>query len=188
MEDWIKKIGGRDTELFVIDQSFLTSIQTVAFFDTLATRGMGKDWHFTKVKHLIFRKGDDDEEEAGKSELSGITQAILDGNDLRDNPFVKQSEESGYRFTAMTYEFEHKKEPHILQIRAEFKGRPKVFEVELKSSKKRVGKEENLEDCPLKDEEEMKICADFWTNAKKVFDELKDEQPSKPVKRIAYKQ
>ncbi len=178
MEDWIKRKAGREVEFLTIDDDLLSSSESIRFFDELARKGMPYDWYFTKVKHLILRRGLEDEEEVEKSELSGITQAILEGNDLRDNPFVKQSEESGYRFTAMTFEYEHKTKPYILQIRAEFKGRPKVFEVELKSSKERVGTEEKLEDLSLKPSDELRISSDFWARAKEVFDELRRAKKS----------
>ena len=143
---------------------------------------MESNWKFIDVKQLILRtnneKVDDsfpEEEEKVVSEtvLSGIKQAILDGNKLRENPFVKQSEVSGYRFTAMTYLFQHKTRPCTVQISAEFKGRPKVFEVSIKdSSLKRLSPNGVLSTLEV-DKEEFKIKNFMWDMAKEIYYNIK---------------
>lgn len=178
LEDLINKNTRREIRMVVLDQDSLSSKQTIRFFDELATRGMSSEWRFTEVKQLVFRKAKQDvEEEVEESQLSGITQAILEGNDLRENPFVKQSEESGYRFTAMTYEYENKTKPFVIQVHAEFKGRPKVFEVSLKSYKAREGIKELLEPFSISMDEDRRIRSDFWSIAKEIYDELGGKQP-----------
>jgi len=173
LEELVNKTTKKNIRLAILDQDLLTSEQTIRFFDELATRGLSGDWIFNEVKQLIFRRPkDEEEEEVEKSALAGITQAILEGNDLRDNPFVKQSEESGYRFTSMTFEFEHKKRPFVIQIHSEFKGRPKVFEVSISNFKSREGIEEKLEPFQISENEEMKIRSDFWISAKEIYDDL----------------
>jgi len=173
LEELVNRTTKKNTRLAILDQDILTSEQTIRFFDELATRGMSKDWNFNEVKQLVFRRPKDEEdEEVDKSALTGITQAILEGNDLRDNPFVKQSEKSGYRFTAMTFEYEHKKRPFIIQIHSEFKGRPKVFEVSIVNIKSREGIDEKLKPFETSENEEMQIRSGFWIIAKKIYDEL----------------
>lgn len=177
MENWMGTIS-RDITVAKIDQDSLTSSQTVHFFDELAVRGVVDEWNFIQVKRLVLRRAttstedEEEKEETRPSVLSGITQAILEGNSLRNNPFVKQCEEGGYRFTAMTYEYEEKEGPNVLGIRAEFKGRPKVFEVALDSFKQREGIEEILKPARLPNEQKVKMLSQFWSKAKEVFDEL----------------
>lgn len=177
MENWMESIS-RDIKVGKIDQDSLTSSQTIHFFDELAVRGVVEEWNFTQVKRLVLRRAvpsseaEEEKEETRPSVLSGITQAILEGNSLRNNPFVKQCEEGGYRFTAMTYEYEGRNDPNILEIRAEFKGRPKVFEVALENFKQRVGIEEVLRPARLPNERKVKMLSQFWAKAKVIFDEL----------------
>lgn len=178
MENWIRKQAPRETELRIINQDKLTTSQTIQFFDELGKRGEGSDWTFTQVKRIVLRKetnsGEEDEErvETETSVLSGITQAILEGNELRNNPFVKQSEEGGYRFTAMTYQYEHKRQPFTKKIRAEFKKKPKVFEVALENYSRRTGLEERLEGEKLTSSERIQLLSQFWQQAKTLFEEL----------------
>ena len=177
MEDWVKKLTAHEAEVEVIRQDALTSSQTINFFDELTKRGMDDEWNFTQVKRITLRRplegGEEEETEAEPSVLSGITKAVLEGNSLRHNPFVEQCEKSGYRFTAMNYEYENKKKAHLLQIRAEFKGRPKVFEIALESYKERSGVDESLKELSLSSKEKRRLLSTFWTMAKAIFDELK---------------
>ena len=135
------------------------------------------EWDFNEVKQLGFRKGKGDEEgeEVADSDLVGITQAILEGKNLRENSFVKQSEKSGYRFTAMTYEFSHKKHPYVIEVSSEFKGRPKVFEVSIKSYKQRTGIEENLSSASLSKKEEFALTSKLWSEAEAIYNQLISE-------------
>jgi len=182
MQKWVEKKIPRDARLAPIDQDNLTSNQTIRFFDKLAQQGLDDEWAFTQVTRLVLRRSTDviEDEEAGvveaeSSALYGITQAILEGQALRNNPFVKESEDGGYRFTAMTYEYEHTKQPHVLEVRADFKRRPKVFEVALEDYKRRTGIEEKLEKADLPHERRIQLLTRFWMQAKYIFDELEAE-------------
>lgn len=104
--------------------------------------------------------------------LSGITQAILEGTELRNNSFVKQCEEGGYRFTAMTYEYESTHSPFVKEIRAEFKNRPKVFEVSLQNYAQRLGLNGMLDKRVMVDDHRVEVLSIFWVKAKQVFDTL----------------
>lgn len=171
-ENLVKKKTGKDVRSETLDADNLSAKNTISFFDELANKGMPTEWRLVEVKQLIFRKGkseNEEVEEVDAEELSGITQAILDGNNLRENKFVKQSEESGYRFTAMTYEFEHKNNPLIIQIRAEFKSRPKVFEVGIHDFKHREGLQEKITKAELSDREEIELKTYIWQRSKEIY-------------------
>ncbi len=164
----------------LLEQDILSAPQTIHFFDDLAKKGLGAAWRLVDVKQLTFKKdkkekgelveNEEEEETIEDIEDTGITQAILEGKNLRENPFVKQLENSGYRFTAMTYEYEHKKESLFIQIKAEFKGRPKVFEVGVVNSEKNthIGKVPNT----LTPKQNMEFRSIFWNEAKIIFDNL----------------
>ena len=105
--------------------------QTILFFDDLASDGIQGDWNLLEVCNLVLRRGEDELDDASPEELLGINQAVLDGDNLRNNSFVKQTEKNGYRFMSMTYRFENKKEPYVVDVRAEFKLRPKVYQIDI---------------------------------------------------------
>ena len=178
LEDWFPTFSVRNYQVVTIDQGELNNSETVAFFDQLSTEGMSEAWEFTQVKKITLRKSntqDDEEEtrnETDQSVLSGISQAILEGKDLRHNSFVKQCENGGYRFTAMTYEYSQKEHPYVIEIRAEFKGRPKLFEVATEKSTRRVGPEEKLEDFQFPEEQILQMLTTFYGKAKLIFDAI----------------
>ena len=178
LEEVITRNTRKETRIEKLDQDKLTSSQTIRFFDELAKEGINIDqWSFVEVRQLVFRRGNnEEEEEVEESQLSGITQAILDGRNLRQNSFVKQSEEQGYRFTAMTYEYEHKTEPYVIEISAEFKGRPKVFEVSIKSYKSREGVDDEKHEATLSAKYKTQIRTKFWTKANVIFNQLLAEE------------
>jgi hypothetical protein len=179
MEEWVKRQSPRDVRLDVIDQDSLTSVQTIHFFDELAKRGASSEWNFSQVRRIVLRREtalspseDEERVETEPTVLSGITQAILEGNALRNNPFVKQCEEGGYRFTAMTYQYESRAHAFVMEIRAEFKKKPKVFEVALEGHRRRRGLEEELVYEGLPAQQKIEILSKFWGRAKEVFDDL----------------
>ena len=151
---------------------------TIAFFDELATSGLGADWRFLDIKYLAFKRGnivedeDDEDQEAGMEELTGIRQAILEGRDLRNDPFVAQYEQGGCIFTAMTYEIENKTSSEIIQLRAEFKGHPKIFEVSITDYALRKGLEAKKEAATISSNRRKELTSLFWNNAKTVFESL----------------
>jgi hypothetical protein len=191
MEDWLNGAMPRGSDVVTIDQSQLTTSQTVAFFDELARQGTQRNWTFTQVKHLVLRRAtnentdeDDDNENANDTSdsvqadhvtLSGISQAILEGDDLRNNAFVRECEKGGYRFSAMTYEYEHREHAYMMQVRAEFKRKPKVFEVAIESYKRRTGLEERLEDATLPKPQSIELLSQFWAAARRVYTDLAAE-------------
>lgn len=178
LEDWFPNFSTRNYQVVTIDQDELSNGQTVGFFDELSRYGMTAEWSFTQVRKITLRKGssqsDDEEEkhETDRSILSGISQAILEGQDLRHNPFVKDCENGGYRFTAMTYEFHHVKDPYVVEIRAEFKGRPKLFEVAMENSQQRTGLDDKLENYQYPKDQALKMLSTFYTQAKLIFDQI----------------
>lgn len=170
--DFVRKNAGKEVRLEVLDSEQMSSKDTIQFFDDLGKFGMQDDWKIIDIKHLVLRKGNEEIEQTGKEILSGITQAVLDGNNLRENSFVKQSEESGYRFSAMTYEYENIKQGYVIEVKAEFKLRPKVFEVGVNNYRKRIGTEEKLEKADLDSKDEIEIKTQMWLKAKEIYKNL----------------
>jgi len=172
---------------------YLSRADTISFFDRLTKEGLTGEWRFEDTERITLKRhagtfddndenGDDDqEEEVTKEQLSGISQAILEGKNLRENKFVNQAEKSGYAFTSMTYVFSARGKK--IKIRAEFKRSPKIFEVCLESYQEPIGEKDKFEESlsTLDDMENIKIRSDFWNNAKKVFRDIQSNRVTSVV-------
>lgn len=158
----------------------------ITFFDRLATEGFENDWTLVDVKELTFKRvknkldieEDEDEldyngsdlENVDEETLDGISQAILEGRNLREHSFVRQAEESGCVFTAMSYEFENTKEAKVLNIRAEFKGSPKIFEVSVINVGNIEGDKGNRRRYYNPEPDyKLRVSSIFWNNAKNIY-------------------
>lgn len=175
----VRKKLGRKARYEDMDQSALTSRQTIDFFDLLSDEGLGEDWTVVEVKQLVVRRSDDEDdvEEIDSDQLSGITQAVLDGKNLRGNSFVKETEKNGYRFTSMILRFEHNKIPSVIDIKAEFKFRPKVFIVDIIDYYKREGHESpSLVPDHLDSYLKIDMKIEFWRTAKNIFSRIQKLQ------------
>ncbi|MGY3214510.1 hypothetical protein [Mucilaginibacter sp. HD30] len=185
LKNLIAKTISSDSTIELIEHALLNTEQTILFFDALAKTGMDANWLFLDTKHLTLKRGNDDSERLDNNEteadvqevtqaaeLTGITQAILQGKNLRENTFVKQSVDNGYQFTAMTYEFQHKTEPVFIQMKAEFKGKPKVFEVGIVSYEEHIGVPPRREPTPISASANRLLRSSFWNNAKLIYDKM----------------
>lgn len=173
-----KIINKEDTFISNITIDYLKDKSTIDFFDELGKTGMGNNWRLSNVTQLTIKRSknynnDDDEaedDEIEKEQLTGIRQAILDGRNLREDPFVTNYEESGgCLFTAMTYEFENKNTSETIQIRAEFKGNPKIFEVSIIDYFKNEGTDVKKKSTEISPDNHMKYRSIFWNNAKEIY-------------------
>lgn len=181
-----------DYSVETIDESLITVQNSIMFFDELAQVGLGKDWRFITVEHLSIRKEkltkktkeefDDEDNHKDSSdtidvfeeELTGINKAIIEGKDIRGEEFVENCVNKGFRFSAMSYQFEHKNQPLVVSITAEFKGRPKFFEVGIYRIHESTGVDGIKELGDLSKEEHRALRSSFWNNAKKVYDGLRN--------------
>ncbi|WP_288309293.1 hypothetical protein [uncultured Prevotella sp.] len=179
-------VKGKDIVIDEIRIDNLSRQNTIEFFDRLTKEGLGSPWQIEDIAHITLKRdekmdseedesNDTGEKEATEEQLSGITQAVLDGKNLRENTFVHHAEESGYIFTAMTYIFANTKAGNKLTFKAEFKGNPKIFEVCLENYQQNDIEKEGYEDAlsALDEKENIQYRSIFWNNAKKIYDELR---------------
>lgn len=186
-------VRGKDIAIDELRLDGLSNAGTITFFDRLVKDGLDKEWAIVDILRLTLRRSKDKNEseededenestgedakeeevkEAPKEQLSGISQAILEGKNLRENKFVRMAEEDGYLFASMTYLFERKKDISRMQIRAEFKGNPKIFEVSLESFSKTGTDPSDDDTVNLTEEQNYHYRTLFWNNAKKIYKEL----------------
>lgn len=176
LQDLFREGISSEYDIEELEQDLLSDPNSIDFFDQLAKSGMSAEYKFSDIKHLTLKRGattaeDNDEgaKELTGEELVGISQAVLEGKNLRENVFVKKSVEGGYRFNAMTYEFEHIKTSHILQLKAEFKGRPKVFEVSITGANEHNGPATTKVSMELSSKDSRILRSIFWNNAKHIY-------------------
>lgn len=67
-------------------------------------------------------------------ELVGINNAVLTGQNLRENSFVKKCEKHGFYFPSIMMRMAHKTEPYIMNLEVQFKIRPEMPEVRIDAS------------------------------------------------------
>lgn len=168
-------LRGDETKVEVLDEKFLTTKNSIDFFDVLSKFGQEEKWALVEVTHVSIRKNmDENSEEVGQKDLDGISQAIIEGRNLRENLFVTNAVAAGFSFSAMTYEFENTKDPIGFQIRAEFKGRPKVFEISILKYYKVIGTEKRKVEETLTNKENLSLRSRFWNFSKEKFEGLKN--------------
>lgn len=187
-------VRGKDITIEELRLDSLSNAKTITFFDRLVKEGLDNEWAIEDILRLTLRRSKDKNEqdevieeesdatseeerevevkEAPKEQLSGISQAILEGKNLRENKFVRMAEEDGYLFASMTYMFERKKDNSHIKLRAEFKGNPKIFEVSLESFSKPDSDLSDGDTVDLTDDQNYQYRTIFWNNAKKIYNEL----------------
>ncbi|WP_280746372.1 MULTISPECIES: hypothetical protein [unclassified Parabacteroides] len=178
-------IGAKSAEIATLKIDDLQEQDVITFFDRLAKEGFDKkEWALLDIKQLTFKRrgnvleieeeGEEETlEEVSEKDLGGISQAVLDGRNLREHSFVRQAENSGCVFTAMTYEFKSIRTSALLIIKAEFKGSPKIFEVSVINTGNIEGTKGNKKVyyAPTTSFKREK-ASEFWNNARKVYNSL----------------
>ena len=115
-------ISENDEQIFNIKHITLDKLKRdkkIEFFDLIAKEELN-EWMLETILGISVKKiGTDNEEidvtdneeatEETRNALMGITSAILKGNGLRDNSFVKTCIEEGFIITAMKFKYRRKK-------------------------------------------------------------------------------
>ena len=112
----------------------LTSTHKVDFFDKFGTQAAKDQWNLIDIINVTVNKDekciDDSESEVISNEistsdstdrLSGISTAILKGDGLRNNEFVKECMAKGFIFSSMCYKFMNTKDPITIVVEVNFK-------------------------------------------------------------------
>ena len=182
-----KAIKGRSIQIESLRIDHLSNSDTISFFDSLAKGGLDEEeWKIEDIEGITLKRNagtkdhdetDSDYEEVSQEQLSGISRAILEGKNLRENSFIKQAEESGYAFTSMVYVFRPKTNSQKVRLKAEFKGNPKIFEVCLESFlETSTDKEDSYEDITssMSEKDNINLRSVFWNNAKALYLDIRE--------------
>lgn len=125
-----------EKQIFGIRRITLASLKRsnkVDFFDLFGSY-KHTDWQLINIINVTVNKSEsviDDESDDSISEelnaneatgrLTGISTAILKGNGLRNNDFVKECMDQGFIFSSMWYKFSHRFLPIVIDIDVNFK-------------------------------------------------------------------
>lgn len=206
VQELFKTLGKGSYEVFTISLSPFPRQKRILFFDTLIKKySEDKDWRVLQVTEITIRKleessgqiesSDDDAESlideeskeiqhVGRSDLNSITQAILEGQNLRNNSFVKDCERQGFFFLSMTLELKNLKTPEIIQIRLRFKLSPEMFEVVFVSMA--LHEENIIRETSFPDERQKEILKVFWNNCHEVWQEIYNNSPQQYGKQLSW--
>ena len=180
---FIEKISKADEEIKIkhISLEMLSTKNKVEFFDRIAAYSF-KLWQLKTITGITVKQGVLDEEEEdddivvedneGSSTLTGISQAVLNGNGLRSNEFVQESIDKGYYIAAMRYRYEHRMDVTEFAVVLSFKNQDLRVDID----KTYYEDDGRIYVQPLIKSEQNEIIIAFQDAAYKVFGELIDEQ------------
>ncbi|MEJ9171599.1 hypothetical protein P4K64_00370 [Bacillus cereus] len=136
-------------------------------------------WRLEKIVKLKVKRYNSDTT-VSSDNLKGINSAILGGQNLIDNVFVKSTIEDGFYFSMATMRFEHSICPEFIDLAIEFKTKPETCETKIVASG--VFEEEDNE---IKEKKHVfdkstqnTILFDFKNTLYMIFNELKKEEDS----------
>ena len=181
---FIDKISESENLLNIkhINLELLSSKNKVEFFDRIAEYKF-EMWQLKTITGLTVKQGviedEEDEDETflieendETSTLSGISQAVLNGNGLRSNEFVQESIKKGYYISAMRYRYEHKMDTTEFAIVLSFKNQDLRVDID----KTYLEDEGRMYVQPFAKTEQNEIIVNFQNIAYQVFEELLKEQ------------
>lgn len=205
VEKLFKKMGSGTYETFSISLEPFTQRKRIEFFDRLLQyyTEESQEWIFEQVTEITIRQsaepdnqtdlvldeeinenidevefvGEDELEEVNRNDLQSITQAILQGKNLRTNSFVQDCEKQGFYFSSMTLELGNRHNAELIQIRIRFKLSPKMFEVILVSMAERD--EMGVQIANFAEDHQQEILNEFWNVSHRVWDQLKQDLPGR---------
>ena len=180
---FIEKIAKADEGIKIkhINLELLSNKNKVEFFDRI-TAYQFKLWQLKTITGITVKQGlsgEDDEdvvveENESSSTLTGISQAILNGNGLRSNEFVQKSIEKGYYITAMKYRYEHRMDITEFAVILSFKN--KDLRVDIDKTYYEDEDDGRIYVQPLTKSEQDEIIVEFQNVAYSVFNNLINEQ------------
>ncbi|MFP3420697.1 hypothetical protein R0K30_15035 [Bacillus sp. SIMBA_154] len=92
------------------------------------------DWELKKINKLKVNRHSKDQKKKLDDLLQGINSALLDGENLIENEFIKTITKKDFHFTMASMRFDNKKTSEYIDFSIEFKSRPVRFEAKILNS------------------------------------------------------
>lgn len=201
LEKLLKRAGKDAYEIYTIALDRFPVSQRIAFFDKLLEyyTMTSTEWSLRQVCGIVVRqsgKESDDglfdiesdlsfddvmnDEQSAKvaepSDLRSITQAALEGENLRTNSFVKSCEKVGFYFSSMSLELGNKQTAEVAQVQVRFKLSPKMFEVIMLYTG--IATEMGDESVRFTPERENEILTEAWIVSHQIWHEISNNLPT----------
>ena len=181
--EFIEKIAKAEEKIKIkhINLELLSDKNKVKFFDSIAMHTFNL-WRLKTITGITVKQGlndekekvvDEDNDSEDFSTLTGISQAVLNGNGLRSNEFVQESINKGYYITAMKYRYEHKIDTIEFAVVLRFKNDDLRVDIDRTYY---YEDNEKIYAQPLIKSEQDEIIVEFQNVANSVFNKLINEQ------------
>lgn len=93
----------------------LTKLQRIELFDKFF-KSIKKPWSLVEIKKLKVKRETSEEENVLGDTLQGINSAVLDGDNLRENQFVKSTLSTGFYFSMASMRLNHSSKPQFIDL------------------------------------------------------------------------
>lgn len=96
-------------------------------------KAIGEPWELVEIKKLKVKR-DSAEKKIDADQLAGINSAVLDGDNLKENKFVKSTLDKGFYFSMASMRLNHITSNKFIDLVIDFKTRPEMCEVKISNS------------------------------------------------------
>ncbi|WP_368936253.1 hypothetical protein [Bacillus sp. SH8-8] len=96
-------------------------------------KSIKEPWELIEIKKLKVKR-DATEKKINADQLEGINSAILDGDNLKENSFVKSTLDQGFYFSMASMRLDHTSSSKFIDLVIDFKARPEMCEVKIAHS------------------------------------------------------
>lgn len=139
------------------------------------------EWELKKILKLKVNRDDtqnpNTDSVVSNDQLKGINSALLDGENLIENEFVKTIINEEFYFTMATMRFDHRSSPKFIDFSIDFKTRPDRFESKITSSGVYLSDEKGLKENKkvMDSNEQDKIIFQFKNDINDIYNKLLSE-------------
>ncbi|MGC9298972.1 hypothetical protein [Bacillus cereus] len=138
-------------------------------------RSINEPWELVEIKKLKVKR-DSAEKKIDADQLAGINSAVLDGDNLKENRFVKSTLDQGFYFSMASMRLDHISSSKFIDLVIEFKTRPEMCEVKISNSGVYVAKEDGDGSTELKSvmdgTEQEELLLEYKNTLYEIFLEL----------------
>jgi hypothetical protein len=204
----LEQMAGGGYEAYTISLEPLSREERIQFFDDLLQLySRDREWIFEQVTGITIRRpatelgdeslrleeedselpgfdGDQEIEEVDREYVQSITQAILQGKNLRTNKFVQDCEKQGFYFLAMIIELINRETPELVQVMIRFKLSPQMFEVVLGGMARRD--EMGERPTTFSGDRQREILREFWNTSHEIWHQIHDKASRPPPGQLSF--
>ncbi|PFL36705.1 hypothetical protein [Bacillus cereus] len=138
-------------------------------------KAIDEPWELVEIKKIKVKR-DSTEKKIDADQLAGINSAVLDGDNLKENKFVKSTLDKGFYFSMASMRLDHINSNKFIDLVIDFKTRPEMCEVKISHSGVYVAKDDGDGFTELKSvmegTEQEKLLLEYKNTLYEIFLEL----------------